>query len=299
MFGKNAKEYRGWVKRKECMEQMPYHLNMVNTGSTAGYYAFDYQYWKGTGFNLGWQPQTLYYDFEILKKYGDHLAEGARVFLCIEEFKLLVDHYPSPQAALKYYFILDPEQIYGYNKRTAKLLFCAPCFVKKSFLRSEAGAIIRRIFRIKRKEIEFHSKEEKDIYYSNYYLELWEKEFGWEKGNERLSEEQKKSVEINLQRLEQVILYCRENKWEPIVVIIPFSPNISDRLPESIMQECLWKPIDKIRMSGCLVLDLYHDERLHNYQLYRDGISLNEAGRQIFNEVVQECWKREKAGDGE
>lgn len=289
MFGKNAKEYKDWMTRKESMEQMPYHLEVVNTGSTAGYHAFDYQYWASKGFNLGWQPQTLYYDFEMLKRFRKHLDEGAKVFLCIEEFKLLVDHYPNPKAILKYYFILEPEQIYGYNSKTARLLYHIPCLVKKGLLKSEMVAVIKKWLHREKTKMKFSTQKEKDMYYSNYYLELWEREFGWERENPKLREEQREIIKINLRRLEQMIFYCRENKWEPIVVVIPFSPNISDRLPESILEECLWKPLEQVRKGGCRVLDLYHNKRLHHYPLYEDGISLNEAGKKVFNEIVQEA----------
>lgn len=295
MLGKNTAEYKSWIARKKYMDNMPYHLKVVNTGSTAGYKAFDYQYWKEAGFNLGWQPQTLFYDFETLKKYGNHLAKGARIYICIEEFKLLVNHYPDPSAALKYYFFLDPEQIHGYDSKFDEKLRVAPCLVKKNLFRSEITSIIKKMLRYKTPIPTFKTLEEKDRYYSNYYLAMWNREFGWVAEKPNLSENQVKSIEVNTERLKQMLLYCVAQGWKPIVVIVPFSPNISDRLPDNILNECLWRPLEKIKEYGYTVLDLFHDDRLHDYRLYEDGISLNEKGKKIFNEIIQELSRGDDA----
>lgn len=288
MFGRNAKEYRSWIERKKYMDSMPYNLKVVNTGSTAGYKAFDYRYWNVAGYNLGWQPQTLYYDFETLKKFSRHIKEGAKIFICIEEFKLVVDHYPSPNAVLKYYFILEPKQIWGYDKKTEKKLKSVPCLVNGSLLRSEITGVIKDMFHLQGSLPIFKSLEEKDEYYSSYYLNMWHREFGWQTGNPKLSEIQVNAVKVNSERLKNMLLYCDAHGWKPIVVILPFSPNINGRLPDTILDECLWKPIEKVKEYGYQVLDLFHNKKLNDYRLYEDGLSFNEKGKRIFNQIMQE-----------
>lgn len=287
MFGKNAKEYKEWLAHRAYLDIMPYGLRAVNTGSTGGYHAFDYRDWKVPGYNLGWQPQTLYYDFETLKRFSSHLVDGATVFITIEHFKFLVDHYPYQGATYKYYFFLEPEQIKGYKSSISVRLKCCPCLASRGLLRSEVDAAIQKVFHHEEHLPEFGSREEKDAYWGNRFLRGWYKEFGWEPGTDVLFEEQKRCITIILDRLKEMLGYCIKQGWKPVVVIIPLSPSISDNLPPHIMEECLWDPIEEIKSIGYNVVDLFHHKTFHDPALYENALTLNDNGRQIFNEAMQ------------
>lgn len=292
MFGKKSPEYISWLKKKEYLDKLPYDLKAANTGSTAGFNAFDYKYWEITGANLGWQPQTLYYDFQMLKKYGSHLAKGANVYISIEEFKFLVDFYLQASASHKYYFILDPEQIYEYDKHTDKLLKSFPCIKDKRLFKSEIVPVIKKIIRYESNVSAFDSVEEKDIYWSERWIRGWYNEFDWENDDSHLNEKLKEKVQFISGLLEEMLMYCYEKQWNPYLVIVPMSPNIINRLPQHIMDECLWEPINFFKEKKYKVIDLYHDKRFGFVDLYENALTLNEKGKELFNGIVQEQGQR-------
>lgn len=299
MFGKNTAEYKGWIQRKKEMDNMSEHLQVVNTGSTSGYQAFDYKYWDVQGANFGSRPQTLYYDFEMLKRYSTHIDKEARIYICVEGFKFLVDQYSTDSANFKYYFYLDKEQILGYDDKTKKQLFYFPFIAKKYLIWQECISIVKKILAYKSKRNEFKSQKEKDQYYANLYLDGWYKQFGWLKEEEKLNTYQKEAIKINSKRLKKMLSYCEKYEWRPIIVIIPFSPNISSRLPENILENCLWRPLREIEEMGYQVIDLFQDEELSDYHLYEDAISFNDAGRNVFNWKIQKLsekiiWEKKK-----
>lgn len=287
MFGKNAKEYKEWLAHRDYLNALPDDIRVVNTGSTAGYKAFDYSGWPVPGYNFGWQPQTLYYDFETLKRYESHLAAGTVIFITIEHFKFLVDHYPDPTASYRYYFFLRPEQIKDYDPKTARLLRLCPCFVDKKLLRSEASGFVKRILRYKKPQLEFHSHEEKDAYWGKRWLEGWYKEFGWQESTANLRAEQRECVAMVLNRLKAMLEYCIKHGWKPVVVVLPLSPSISDHLPHTIMEECLWHPLAEIRDAEYPVVDLFHETAFHDDGLYENALTMNHKGRQVFNTIMQ------------
>ena len=285
MFGKNAKEYKEWLSHRDYLNAMPNGIKVVNTGSTVGYYAFDYSEWPVPGYNLGWQPQTLYYDFETLKRYESHLATGAVIFITIEHFKFLVNHYSDPATTYRYYFFLKPEQIKDYNPKTERWLRLCPCFVYKKLLRNEVVSLAKRILRYRNPQ--FNSHEEKDAYYGKRCLEGWYKEFEWQESTHSLSAGQRECVSVVLNRLKTMLEYCLNRGWKPIVVVLPLSPSISDYLPNTIMEECLWCPLEEIRKAGYFVVDFFHDMTFHDEKLYENALTMNQEGRQIFNKVMQ------------
>ena len=285
MFGKNAKEYKEWLAHRDYLDTLPEGIKVVNTGSTAGYNAFDYSDWPIPGYNFGWQPQTLYYDFETLKRFESHLAAGAVIFITIEHFKFLVDHYPDPAASYRYYFFLEPEQIKDYDPETARRLRLCPCFVYKKLLRGAVISFVKRILRYKKPE--FSSHEEKDAYWGKRCLEGWYKEFGWQESTRNLSAEQRECVAVVLNRLKAMLDYCVSHGWKPVVVVLPLSPSISDSLPPTIMEECLWRPLAEIRDAGYPVVDLFHESNFHNAGLYENALTMNHKGRQAFNTIMK------------
>ena len=291
MFGKKSLQYLDWKKHAKALEDMPYRTEVVNTGSTPCYKAFDYSLWPVKGYNLAYRPQPLYYDFETLKKYGFKLSENARILIGIEEFKFLVNQYEKEDSDYKYYLWLDCSQIRTYKKKTSFLIRYAPGVLKPRFILDELKSLLRKFSKLERNSDEqnnsFQTHSEYDLSCSKMWIDGWMQEFGWN-NHRALSDEQREVIKINYDRLNDMIRYCRYHKWIPYIVIVPFSPNLKKLLPEAILEECLWKPIKEIVASQQLnVIDYYNDNRFSDCELYEDALTLNDKGRKLFNLDIQ------------
>lgn len=287
MINKIFPIYSSWLKNAKTLKELPTKCLAVNTGSTAGYNAFDYNFWKVNGANLGFPPQPLYYDFEMLKKYSNHIAEHATVFICLELFKFYLNYYEDVKADYKYYFWLDNNQIRTFKKTTNWLLHRAPIFLTYKEIFSFLKKILKKIL-LRDRNKNSDNTEAKDIENSKLMTEGWNKEFGWENG-QFVTEDQLKTISIVENRLIDMIDYCVNNNWSPCIVVLPLSPNLKKRLSDNVMNPGLWEPLKRIkRLRNVKIIDYYNDERFAHWQLYKNALSLNDKGRSLFNNLVQQ-----------
>lgn len=292
MLGKKSEIYQSWKRAEKALKNVPVNLNVINTGSTAGKKNFDYSYWHVRGYNFGSQPQILYYDFETLKHYAGNISDNAKVFISIEEFKLLVNYYPEDEANYKYYFYLDRKQIYRFSDKKKEILEKAPGLLYIRLLKQEIKSyikfVLRKFFHDLDKNMEFDRSIENDKKFALAYLKNWSHEFGWDKNHYKLTAVQKMDIKINTERLVNMLRFCHEHGWKPYIVVMPFSPNLRKLLPENILEQCLWKPLNKIQNMGYKVINLYYDEDFADPYLYRNALVFNEMGKRKFNIKIQE-----------
>lgn len=288
MLGKSSSKYKMWADHAAVLKSMPYGCQVVNTGSTPSFKAFDYQYWKLKGFNLGFQPQPLYYDFETLKKYGNHIAKGAKIYIGIEEFKFFVDAYEDVSTDDKYYLWLDEKQIRTYDKRKDFLMNHVPVIMHPRFVLHDAKNGLKRFFGKSEQTSNCLQTEKADAEWAQRWVDGWNREFGWENG-QVIRKAQMKAVSINEKRLSDMVDYCIAHGWEPILVVPPFSPNLTILLSEYVLSEGLWQPLERISQKKAIpFLNFYYDERFADYRLYENALTFNDEGRKLFNRAVQE-----------
>lgn len=289
MFGKNSSQYKIWVEHSAILKAMPHDCQVVNTGSTPSYRAFDYSLWGVRGFNLAFQPQPLYYDFETIKKYSDHIAKNAIILLCIEEFKLLVDAYEDESTDHKYYLWLDEDQIRTYNSHKDWLINHVPVVLHPKFVLRDVKQAIKRLFG--KENTSLLSKnitKGDDVCNASRWVNGWNRKFGWEH-NQVLRDEQLKNIVINEKRLSDMVGYCLTKGWKPYLLVPPFSPNLTKLISEDILRQCLWEPLERISTRKEVpLLNFYYDERFADYRLYNDALTFNSKGKELFNSTVQE-----------
>ena len=81
---KRTNEYKNRIDNiKKFIEGVPNELEIINIGSSYSKYAYDYSEFSINGFNLAIQPESLSYDFKILKQYSKNLKEGCIVLINI------------------------------------------------------------------------------------------------------------------------------------------------------------------------------------------------------------------------
>lgn len=288
MIGKLSSTYRLWKKHSNYLSSLPDKLEVVNTGSTPFFNAFDYKLWKCKGGNLAFQPQPLYYDIETLKNYKDRLAENAIILFGVEEFKLCLDFYNDVKSDYKYYLWLNDKQIRTYSNKTSFLVRYLPFVAYPQLIWRDIKTLIKVLIRYHVSQRKESSSESDDIRFAHYWLNSWKEEFHWNKFYD-LTIEQKNNIEINKKRLCNAIKEYKEKKYRPYIVIPPFSPNLIKILPEQLLNDCLWNPIAEIsKEQGIEIIDCYHDPKFADWTLYANALTLNNRGRILFNNYIKE-----------
>ena len=293
MIGKLTSTYKSWKKHSKYLALLPNQLKVVNTGSTPLYNAFDYKLWECKGGNFAYQPQSLYYDIETLKRYSKNLADSAIVLFGIEEFKLCAE-YRDIIRDYKYYLWLDANQILTYKRFRRFLILFFPFIAYPQLIWRDIKSFIKVLIRYHVSHMTESSTENDDIRFANYWLKLWTEEFNWNKGY-NLSVEQQNNIEVNKKRLSDAIKKCKEENYKPYIVVPPFSPNLIKILPKRLLQECLWKPITEVAKDHQIeIIDCYHEPVFADWSLYANALTLNINGRVLFNHYIQEKLKLNK-----
>ena len=68
-------DYKNKISQLEKFKKVPTELEIINLGSSYSRNAFDYNLTNYKGFNFALQPQSLSYDFRILKNYKDNIKK--------------------------------------------------------------------------------------------------------------------------------------------------------------------------------------------------------------------------------
>ena len=278
MFGKKCEAYRQIRDRGNSIREMGKGLEVINVGSTAAVYSFDYSLLGKEGANLAMTPQPLLYDYRLLQQYIDNLRPCGNIFICLCQFTFLVESYEHPAAHLKYYDCLDKEKISGYSSLRRFLWEHMPVAVMPSLLKSW--------IREKKKRTE----ECIDAPAENW-MQGWAQEFGW-KEEYQLTGKQKETAGRVYQILLEMTKFCKEQGKRPTVILMPFSEKMHQEIPEKLLRECFWNYIDNYKNNGGEVLDLLSDKELRKPEYYCQSLILNKEGKRVFNRRVSEYLNR-------
>lgn len=283
---KKTNYYKNKIKQvQKYINGVPQELEIINLGSSYGKYAFDYSHTSLNGFNFALQPQSLSYDFRILKQYTPNLKKNCKVLIVIPDLIFGFLDYSNDEANTKYYYFLNKEEIIGYSKLKHFIKIILPIFSNKFN--------ILRIF----KDIKKQPQNCKNNFLTEKEVKKeailrvngWEREFKLKNTvhYEKHPELEKMFVKTT-KLLSEMIDYCKKNNFKPVIVVPPTSGILNDMLSKEFVKKVLYDNIKKANKKKIPVLDYLYDERFQDYKLYINSDMLNEIGRKKFTKIVIE-----------
>lgn len=281
---KKTNSYQNEIKQVEKFIQgVPNNLEIINLGSSYARNAFEYKKLGINGFNFGLQPQSLSYDFRILKQYTSKLSKNCIVIITLPNLVFGFLDYKNDNANTKYYYFLNSKYILNYSKL-------------KYFLRMYFPLLYtpKRVYRIF-KDINTLNLNQSDnlltvaevMKEAEDRVRNWEKQFNLEnmKDVKKIPEELKEMFLKTQNLLKEIIRYCEEHNFRPVLLVPPCSKVINDLISEEFLDEVLYKNILKSK-GQTLFLDYLKDEEFQDYKLYINSDMLNERGRIKFTKRV-------------
>lgn len=273
---------------KKFINGVPYELEIVNTGSSYGRYGFDYSETALKGFNLGIQPQSLSYDFKILKQYKKHFKTKCKVIIVLPTLVFGFIDYPDDLMNTKYYYFLDTKYINGYSKFKYFTRIKYPILAAKRNLKHF----------IKDQEMDLYETNESNLTYQDVEKEAkmridgWKKQFNLENMSSPNSVKHLENIFINTTKLvSKMIDFCISNGFCPVIVVPPVSKVLNNMISREFMEEVLYKNIRNANTQNIQVCDYLYDERFQNYKLYVNSDFLNKKGRSLLTKTVIEDLK--------
>ncbi|MCI7643435.1 MAG: hypothetical protein MST10_03640, partial [Lentisphaeria bacterium] len=115
----NLTEYLFFDTKSMCPDPNK-KIEVCNLGSSMGKFSFDYSQTEMHGANFASSPQSLFYDFKLLRRNLKFLKPRAWVLIPICPFSFIRTPYPAGEHYVKYYPVLAPEDIPDYSGELAE-----------------------------------------------------------------------------------------------------------------------------------------------------------------------------------
>lgn len=281
---KKTNYYKINILQSNKFKEIPDNLEIINLGSSYAKYAFDYSKVGIKGFNFGIQPQSLSYDFRILKQFKNKLKKNGVIIITIPDFVFAFLDYPIEDYNYRYYSFLNKENILNYSSLKNFLLNYFPLILQPKKLKY----ILKDISKENSDSLVFIENSETVTKEAQRRINGWKKEF------KLLGTENSEDIPLNIKEmfrktqslLEEMINYSLSNELKPVIVIPPCSKELNDFFSEEFLNEILYSNVEKANKNLIPVLDYLKDPEFQDYYLYVNSDFLNVNGRELFTKRV-------------
>jgi len=276
-----------WYKIKvgdgiKFRKQIDTNLDICNLGSNSGKYAFDYEETGLKGENWALGPQTLSYDFKVLKNYHSYLHEGGTVLIPLCPFSSCIIDFDDDIVNYKYYSFLHPILILNYSESTKNQILR---FVDKPFQVKPLKSIFR-IFKDVAKvnyKIMIEENLEKD---ANNFVNSWKQQFSILDMNIPISKKNNDSITFNTNLLSEMISFCIERNLKPVLILPPVTKVLSSKLSEGFRENYIYSFVRKSNNYNVKFLNYFDDKQFDNNELFFNSYFLNEKGSKLYTKRV-------------
>ena len=241
-------------------------------------------------FNFGIQPESLNYDFKMLKMYIKKLKKNCIVLINIPSLVFTFVDYKSDRSNTKYYYFLDKKYINKYKWYKS--------FFNRYLPVIEDPLLIRYVFkdvRINDYETRVSTKLDEEGVKKEALIRIR----GWKKNakiesteDDFVSDEMKEIFKENQKILEKMIEYCFKNNCRPVIIIPPVSKELLQMLSNDFLNTYLYENIDKANKRKIPVLNYLEDSELEDYKLYINSDFLNLTGRKKLTQKILKDLKK-------
>lgn len=262
---------------------IPLDLDICNLGSNSGKFAFDYEITGLKGENWAVGPQTLSYDFRVLKNYFSYLKEGATVLMPLCPFSSCIKDFEDDKVNYKYYSFLHPILILNYSKLTNEKVMH---FMNKPFQSSPFKSMLRIVSDISTSNNKIMDAESLEVDACKF-IGNWKQQFSISNLDAPVSAKNKDCIIYNTDLLKEMISFCVERNLKPVIVIPPVTRALSSKFSETFRENYIYSFIKEANTNQVvLLLNYFDDERFVDSNLYFNSYFLNPKGRKIFTSQV-------------
>lgn len=257
-------------------------FDVVNLGSNQPKFAFDYSECKINGMNWAIGPQAFEYDFAILKKYASHLHKGSVVIIpvCPLKFFLLRN---SSSSLIKYYQLLEKEGMPNYSgfQKIREIYFPLLSNPRRMIYLLRDIKFDNRLTLTNNPMSAEQVEEDANSWIDN----CWNPEFGINIVNmQSLSQQNEESIKGNIKILSNIITYCLDNGFEPVISLLPVTDSLRAKFDESFIHkyivDCINHSVDDRSVK---VINYLDNNEFSNNEYYINSFFMNRTGARMFS----------------
>ena len=260
-----------------------FNTDVINLGSTSGYYAFDYEGLPIKGGNFALQHNPLSGDQAILKNYFGYLnPKGSHVIIPLCVFSSLAGSNDFMED--RFYTLIYPSSIphFSYRRQQQiKAIAASPIrrFPLWSFY-TELRAQLRGTG---------HSTltEEQMKADAGRWIKGWKHEFALSDFSQPLSLINKDGVNDAAEILNDIISFCKERNIKPVIMIPPMYHMLAEKFDEKARQLFVYDLIEKIEDKTVPFHNYMDDSRFsRDSSLFMNSFFLNKKGAKKFTRIA-------------
>ena len=264
---------------------IPNGLQLVNLGSNHPKFGFNYDGLNVKAMNWGVGPQSLEYDFAILRKECHHLADNAAVLIPICVLNFFLYRHPFGEH-LKYYGILPDKDIVGYSQKTKTACIDYPLLFHPKKLKRLIKDVSPASDRLLINNNPMNEEQLKAD--ADFWINCWNREFDIDINNLVLSDINKTNIKRNIHLLHEMIQFCLDRKLRPVICILPVTDYLGNRFSEDFVNNQILAYVHEANTQKCLVLNHLKDKRFTDSSLYINSFFFNLHGRKQFTKMIVE-----------
>lgn len=256
------------------------NLEIINLGSNHPKFGFDYTGLNVKGENWAVGPQTLEYDFAILRDNVSHLAPKAVVVIPICLLKMFLYRQEGRTVHTKYYTFLKPKDIVGYSQLDKWSNYSFPLLFHPMRLRR----LLKDTKKDNRLSLDVNlCRTEADLNKdADYWIDIWNKEFDIKLPTPTLSTENQSDIQKNIQILKEMIEFCLSKGLKPVIAILPVTNYLYSRFTPEFIENHILAYIAEANEVKVPVKNYLTDERFTDPSLYINSFFFNTKGRKMF-----------------
>ncbi|MBQ4244860.1 MAG: SGNH/GDSL hydrolase family protein [Clostridia bacterium] len=283
------------------MKNVPYNITMANFGTSHGLSCFRYPENDKSKFNFALSGEDIYHDFATLKQFTSHLEKGCIVAIPTSYFSFCMSTDEPSQK--RYYIYLDRKYIRGFSFESLINAKYIPVlrsgeFIIKDLIKDQErdiGAEMMDNAAADKESTEsltavtgnIPAQSESGNSDAQLVAHAKGRAESWRSGYMVAG---KIYIEKNTQLLIEMVNYCYDMGFKPLLVTTPVYYALNERFDESEINECYYEPINRVvEATGVPYLDLSHDSELSaNPDYYSNSDHMNSAGAEAFFERYTE-----------
>lgn len=283
---KASQWYYNTFPHLEEYESIQRNSDVLCIGSTIAKYAIDFKYVDGIiGSNLATLPETVYYDFQVVKNYHSYLKDGGVFIFIVCPFTLLKDKYTKEEGNInylniRYYPILHRALIDNFNYSLLDKWVLNPYKIGyKAWIRAFIDAKKSNSMILANNPLSDNEMADN----ARSRIEAWLEEFNLKDLYEPVNQNLQETINNNINILKQLEAFITERKYKGAIIIPPLSAELTQLLPYSFIESVLINPISQLNMP---VISYLGKKEWMDKTFFRDSFTLNAQGRAVLTKDI-------------
>lgn len=279
--------YHNMFIHLEEYEKIQKNSDFICIGSSPAKFAIDFQSEQTIkGANLAVLPETIYYDFQVLKNYHSFLKPGGTVILVLCPFTFCKDKYKNENGSknylnIRYYPILHRALIDNFDYSLFHKYVEEPMLLGKDAWKR----LLKDSPKSTRFGVSVNSLSDEEMKQcAEDRVKGWMKEFGL-KNLDPLDfpSSVNDAIEKNIRIYQQMKEFIAERGYKAIVIIPPFSKELTEMLPASLIKHNIIDPLEKV---GLPYISYIGEKKWMNKEYYLDAFLMNSKGRKLLTHHI-------------